>query len=79
MILKYHLFLSCEDISVSGQKIEDVLNKNIEQHRQTGNNDKRIIECVCRYNNDINQLKSDLDDLEKSFLYVVNTHEEWIT
>lgn len=46
MTLKYHLFLSCEDILINGHKIEDLINKIIEQDPQAGNNEKKL-SSVC--------------------------------
>lgn len=76
MTLKYHLFLSCEDIRINNQKIEDLINKIIEQDPQAGNNGKKIIERMCRHSEDIKQLKGYLHGREQSTVYVINTHKE---
>lgn len=76
MTLKYHLFLSCEDILINNQKIEDLINKIIEQDPQAGNNGKKIVECMCRHSADIKQLKSYLHNRELSTVYVIDTHKE---
>lgn len=76
MTLKYHLFLSCEDILINDQKIEELINKIIEQDPQAGNNGKKIVERMCRHSTDIKQLKGYLHGREKSTVYVINTHKE---
>lgn len=75
MSVKYHLFLSCENISVKNEKIEKFLNKIIEQDPQASSGNIKI-KCMCRHDDNINVLKNNLDHLEKSTIYIVNTHEE---
>ena len=76
MTLKYHLFLSCEDIQINDQRIEDLINKIIEQDPQVGNNGKKIVERMCRHSEDIKQLKGYLHGREQSTVYVIDAHKE---
>ncbi len=76
MTLKYHLFLSCEDILINDQKIEDLINKIIESDQQIGNSGRKIVQRLCRNDYEIEELKDKFDRFKKSSLYVVNTHEE---
>ena len=76
MTLKYHLFLSCEDILINDQKIEDLINKIIEQDPQAGKNGTKIVERMCRPSEDIKQLKGYLHGRERSTVYVINTHKK---
>jgi len=76
MTLKYHLFLSCEDILINDQKIEELINKIIEQDPQAGKSGKKIVERMCRHSTDIKQLKGYLHGRDKSTVYVINTHKE---
>lgn len=76
MTLKYHLFLSCEDILVENQKIESLLNKIIESDQQTGDSGRKIVKRLCRKDYEIKELKDKFDRFNKSSLYVVNTHEK---
>ena len=63
---KYHVFLSCEDdINIGDDCIEDFLNKNLPKDI--------AIESIKKHD-DIILAKEDLDDLEESCIYVVDTH-----
>ena len=65
----YHVFLSCEDdINIGGDCIEEFLSKNLPKDI--------AIESIKKHD-DIMLAKEDLDDLEESCIYVVDTHSDF--
>jgi len=65
----YHVFLSCEDdISIGDDCIEEFLSKNLPKDI--------AIETIKKHDNII-LAKEDLDDLEESCIYVVDTHSDF--
>ena len=65
----YHVFLSCEDgIDIGGDCIEEFLSKNLPKDI--------AIESIKKHD-DIMLAKEDLDDLEESCIYVVDTHSDF--
>ena len=64
---KYHVFLSCKDgINIGDECIEEFLNKKLPKEID--------IESIKKHD-DIKLAKEDLDDLEESCIYVVDTHK----
>ena len=64
---KYHVFLSCKDeIKIGDECIEEFLNKKLPKEID--------IESIKKHD-DIKLAKEDLDDLEESCIYVVDTHK----
>ena len=64
---KYHVFLSCKDeINIGDECIEEFLNKKLPKDI--------VIESIKKHD-DIKLAKEDLDDLEESCIYVVDTHK----
>jgi nucleoside 2-deoxyribosyltransferase len=65
----YHVFLSCEgDINIGDDCIEEFLSKNLPRDI--------AIESIKKHDNII-LAKEDLDDLEESCIYVVDTHSNF--
>ena len=66
---KYHVFLSCkDDINIGNECIEEFLNKKLSKDID--------IESIKKHD-DIILAKEDMDDLEKSCIYVVDTHSDF--
>ena len=66
---KYHVFLSCKDeINIGNECIEEFLNKKLPKDID--------IESIKKHD-DIKLAKEDLDDLEESCIYVVDTHKDF--
>lgn len=66
---KYHVFLSCEnDINIGDDCIEEFLGKKLSKDI--------AIESIKKHDNII-LAKEDMDDLEKSCIYVVDTHSDF--
>ena len=66
---KYHVFLSCKDeINIGDECIEEFLNKKLPKDID--------IESIKKHD-DIKLAKEDLDDLEESCIYVVDTHKDF--
>jgi nucleoside 2-deoxyribosyltransferase len=66
---KYHVFLSCkDDINIGNECIEVFLNKKLPRGID--------IESIKKHDN-IKLAKEDLDDLEESCIYVVDTHNDF--
>ena len=64
---KYHVFLSCKDeINIGDECIGEFLNKKLPKEID--------IESIKKHD-DIKLAKEDLDDLEESCIYVVDTHK----
>ena len=65
---KYHVFLSCkDDITINNEKFNDLLNKKLPKDK--------VIECIKKHD-DLSLAKEDVDDLEESCIYVVDTHKD---
>lgn len=66
---KYHVFLSCkDDINIGNECIEEFLKKKLPRGID--------IESIKKHD-DIKLAKEDLDDLEESCIYVVDTHKDF--
>lgn len=66
---KYHVFLSCEDdINIGDDCIEEFLSKKLPKDI--------AIESIKKHD-DIILAKEDMDDLEESCIYVVDTHSDF--
>ena len=66
---KYHVFLSCRDeINIGDECIETFLNKMLP---------RGIDITSIKKHDDIKLAKEDLDDLEESCIYVVDTHKDF--
>jgi len=66
---KYHVFLSCEeDINIEDDCIEGFLSKKLPKHID--------VESIKKHD-DIKLAKEDLDDLQESCIYVVDTHSDF--
>jgi nucleoside 2-deoxyribosyltransferase len=66
---KYHVFLSCkDDINIGNECIEEFLNKKLPKEID--------IESIKKHD-DIKLAKEDLDELEESCIYVVDTHKDF--
>ena len=65
---KYHVFLSCkDDITIDNEKFNELLNKKLPKDVS--------IECIKKHD-DFKLAKEDVDDLEESCIYVVDTHKD---
>jgi hypothetical protein len=65
----YHVFLSCEDdINIEDKCIEDFLSEKLLKNI--------AIESIKKHDN-IKLAKEDIDDLEESCIYVVDTHSDF--
>lgn len=65
---EYYLFLSCYNISIEGTHIKEYLEDRISREGIS-------IGCICNQG-DLESFKDEIDDLEGSSVYVVNTNEE---
>ena len=66
---KYHVFLSCkDDINIGNECLEEFLNKKLPKDI--------YIESI-KKNDDIKLAKEELDELEESCIYVVDTHKDF--
>jgi nucleoside 2-deoxyribosyltransferase len=65
----YHVFLSCDDdINIEDKCIEEFLSEKLPK--------EIVIESIKKHDN-IKLAQEDLNDLEKSCIYVVDTHKDF--